>query len=209
MTRRAPTVRLATPHDAAAIADAHIRGWRAAYRGLVPDRILDGFDGARRTAWWADRIAAQANGDAQERTWVVLAGSAVAGFAASGPAGADAAPPPPGAGEVFAIYLAPEQLGRGLGRWLFEVAVGDLRARGFAPLVVWVFEANERARRFYEAAGLAPDGARHVGRFDDVEIPEIRYRLGPADAPAPRPDERTQLDPDPRSGPKEAGPSAS
>jgi len=61
---------------------------------------------------------------------------------------------------------------------LFEHAVGDLRARGFGPIVVWVFEANDRARRFYKAAGFMPDGARHVGRFDDVGIPEIRYRLG-------------------------------
>ena len=178
MTRRAPRVRLAISTDAAAIADAHIRGWQAAYRGLVPDRILDRFDAARRTAWWAERIAAQADSDAEERTWVVVAGGSVAGFAASAPAGAEASPPPAGAGEVFAIYLAPELLGRGLGRVLFEHAVGDLRARGFGPIVVWVFEANDRARRFYEAAGFLPDGARHVGRFDDVGIPEIRYRLG-------------------------------
>ena len=178
MTRGAPTVRLATADDAAAIADAHIRGWQAAYRGLVPDRILDDFDVARRTTWWAARIAAQATADLGERTWVVHAGRAVAGFAASGPAGDEAAPPPAGAGEVFAIYLAPEHLRRGLGRVLFEHAIGDLRARGFAPIVVWVFEANEGARRFYEKAGFAPDGARHVGRFEDVGIPEIRFRLG-------------------------------
>jgi ribosomal protein S18 acetylase RimI-like enzyme len=210
VTHRTPAVRLATSSDAAAIADAHIRGWRAAYRGLVPDRILDGFDAARRTAWWADRIAAQSDGEAAEqRTWVVLAGDAVAGFAASGPAGVEAAPPPTGAGEVFAIYLAPEQLRRGLGRRLFAKAIDDLQARRFAPIVVWVFEANDRARRFYEAAGFVPDGARHVVRFDGVEIAEIRYRLGAPDAPAARPDKRTRRDPDPRTGPTVARPSAS
>ena len=38
------------PTDAGAIADAHVRGWLAAYRGLVPDSILDGVLGRARTA---------------------------------------------------------------------------------------------------------------------------------------------------------------
>ncbi len=35
-------VRPATPEDSLAIADAHVRGWQAAYRGLVPDRSSTG-----------------------------------------------------------------------------------------------------------------------------------------------------------------------
>ena len=38
-----------------------------------------------------------------------------------------------------------------------------------------MLEANARARRFYERAGFAPDGARHV--LDDLDgVTEIRYR---------------------------------
>ena len=53
-------VRLARPDDAEAIADAHVRGWLAAYRGLVPDAILDGLSVERRATFWRDTIAAEA-----------------------------------------------------------------------------------------------------------------------------------------------------
>jgi hypothetical protein len=35
-------VREASVNDAAAIADLHVRAWQMAYRGIVPDAILDG-----------------------------------------------------------------------------------------------------------------------------------------------------------------------
>ena len=50
-------------------------------------------------------------------------------------------------------------------------------ARGFDPVVVWVFEANPAARRFYEAAGFRTDGARSTIDFDGTPVDEIRYRL--------------------------------
>ena len=102
----------------------------------------------------------------------------VVGFADTGPGRDESAPPPEGAGEVYAIYLAPEARGRGYGRALFARAIEDLQARGFDPIVVWVFEDNPIGRRFYEAAGFRPDGARYTIDFDGTPIDEIRYRLG-------------------------------
>ncbi|MEU6929538.1 hypothetical protein AB0A05_10295 [Streptomyces sp. NPDC046374] len=42
-------IREAAPSDAAAVAAVHIRSWRAAYRGLVPDAYLDSLDVGERT----------------------------------------------------------------------------------------------------------------------------------------------------------------
>jgi GNAT superfamily N-acetyltransferase len=184
----ARTVRAARPDDAEAIADAHVRGWLTTYRGLVPDEILDGLSVERRAAHWRDTIsaetAAQATDGAGEgdagtagRTWVIEEAGQVRGFAATGairdqPDGLSTA------GEVFAIYLMPEARGHGLGRALFAHVVDDLRDRGFDPVVVWVFEANTGARRFYEAAGFEPDGARQPVELGETSLPEIRYRLG-------------------------------
>jgi ribosomal protein S18 acetylase RimI-like enzyme len=173
-----PTVRAARPDDAEAIADAHVRGWLAAYRGVVPDAVLDGLSLERRTDQWRDTINAETAAEAPAtRTWVVEEAGLVRGFAATG-AIRDQPDGLPTAGEVFAIYLAPEARGRGFGRAIFSHAVGDLRARGFDPIVVWVFEANADARRFYEAAGFLPDGARQPVDFGEVALPEVRYRLG-------------------------------
>ncbi|MEU2868537.1 hypothetical protein ABZ769_04940 [Streptomyces olivoreticuli] len=35
---------------------------------------------------------------------------------------------------------------------------------------------NPRARRFYELAGYAPDGAVPYDDYDGVPVPEVRYR---------------------------------
>jgi L-amino acid N-acyltransferase YncA len=172
-----PTVRLAGSEDAAAIADAHVRGWLATYRGLVPDSVLDGLSVERRTTHWRETIASQTPADSVGRTWVVEVAGVVRGFAATG-AIRDAPDDLAVAGEVLAIYLAPEARGQGLGRAIFSHAVEDLQARGFHPIVVWVFEANTAARRFYEAAGFLPDGARQPVDFGEVAPPEMRYRLG-------------------------------
>lgn len=190
-----PTVRLARPDDAEAIADAHVRGWLAAYRGLVPDPILDGLSVERRATFWRDTIttetaagaagaagagtttAGTAADPAAARTWVVEEGGHVRGFASTGPV-RDHPDGLAGAGEVFAIYLAPEARGRGLGRTLFGHVVDDLRGRGFDPVVVWVFEANAGTRHFYEAAGFRLDGARQPVDLGETSLPEIRYRLG-------------------------------
>jgi ribosomal protein S18 acetylase RimI-like enzyme len=173
-------VRLARPVDAEAIAQAHVRGWLAAYRGLVPDSVLDGLSVERRAAFWRDTITTETTAETPAtpaRTWVVEEAGEVRGFASTGPVG-DQPDGLVGAGEVFAIYLAPEARGRGLGRALFGHVVHDLRGRGFEPVVVWVFEANADTRRFYEAAGFQVDGARQPVDFGDTSLPEIRYRLG-------------------------------
>lgn len=175
-------VRLATPSDAGAIATIHVRAWQTVYRGLVPDAILDGFDIDQRIARWTRVLETESGAsEGEHRTWVIEDGAGPpVGFATSGPGRDESAPPPDGAGEVYAIYLATEAIGRGVGRALFTHAVTDLTSRGYASIVVWVFEANPLARRFYEAAGFHPDGARYTIDFDGTPIDEIRYRLDPA-----------------------------
>ena len=170
------TVRLARPDDAEAIADAHVRGWLTTYRGLVPDSVLDGLSVERRTTFWRDTITSETTADTPARTWGIEEAGKGRGFASSG-AVRDQPDGLAGAGEVFAIYLAPEARGRGLGRALFAHVVDDLRDRGFNAVVVWVFEANAATRRFYEAAGFRLDGARQPVDFGETSLPEIRYRL--------------------------------
>jgi RimJ/RimL family protein N-acetyltransferase len=53
-------------------------------------------------------------------------------------------------------------------------ALGALRKEGFRRVTLWVLEGNARARRFYEAAGLVPDGARQLLEMG-TPVPEVRY----------------------------------
>src|SRR3954471_2800502 len=99
-------VRPAQLDDADGICDAHVGGWRAAYRGLFPDDYLDAdeFDRSRRENW-------------RRGTWIgatdrtVLSGlikGHVLGFAHVGPENVDDGVPATGRGEVYGFYLNPD-----------------------------------------------------------------------------------------------------
>jgi GNAT superfamily N-acetyltransferase len=101
----------------------------------------------------------------------------VVGWASVGPYRDDAGDAPgPGCGELNAIYVLPEWTGHGVGRALLAYALGELRRRGLAPVLLWVLAANRPARRFYERAGFRPDGATHDFEVGGATLPEVRYR---------------------------------
>lgn len=161
-------IRGAGSEDARAIAAVHVASWRHAYRGLLPRDFLDRSSVEDRERSWRRTFTEPGYG-------VVVAEEAgrLVGFASFGPSRDRGAPD--GTGEIPAIYVAPEVLGTGVGRQLFEAAVGKLREGGFARATLWVLEANDRARRFYERAGWSWDGTVSHHQFDCANEPIVRY----------------------------------
>jgi GNAT superfamily N-acetyltransferase len=163
-------IRDARPSDAPRMAEVHVRSWQVAYRGLFPDDHLDALDPAVRETWRRRMLDALPAGQA---SLVVEDAGTVVGFADVGPAGwVEGASD----GEVYAIYLHPAAWGRGLGRALLVAAEACLVDLGHVTAVLWVLEGNQRARRFYEAAGWSSDGARRVEPVWGVDANEVRYR---------------------------------
>ena len=78
-------------------------------------------------------------------------------------------------GEIYAVYLLPEEWGRGGGRALLGHAISALAAAGFEDASLWVLETNRRARGFYEHEGWRHDGATKQERFGE-RVTEVRYR---------------------------------
>ena len=175
MTGSGPRIRLAEVDDAERLAEILVRSWTATYRGIMPDPVLDRLSVADRTARWRTSIRDAASDDALRR-WVVLDDRTIQGYAITGPGQDDFLPAPPGSGELDSLYLHPDAMGRGLGRALLAHALDDLRARGFHPLVLWAFEANAHARRFYETAGFEHD-ADSTWTLEGVPVPVVRYRF--------------------------------
>ena len=167
------TIRRASSEDAAEIAEAHVRSWQGAYRGLIPQDYLDGLDPAQRLAWW-EQILASVDWSASG-VLVAENDSGVAGFVSYGPARDDDKGQDP-IGEIMAIYLAPVAWGQGLGRELMAAALAGLGAAGYAQATLWVLESNERARGFYDAAGFKPDGAVKEDESHGFVLREVRYR---------------------------------
>ena len=73
------------------------------------------------------------------------------------------------------IYVHPSVIGTGIGHALFE-HVKTLRPAGFD---FWVFQQNERARRFYEAHGAVPVEFTD-GSGNEEQTPDVRYEWRPA-----------------------------
>ena len=71
--------------------------------------------------------------------------------------------------------MLPAEWGRGAGAALHDEAHALLRRDG-AIAHLWVLEANERARRFYEARGWREDGGRSRSEFPPHPL-ELRYAL--------------------------------
>jgi GNAT superfamily N-acetyltransferase len=185
-------IRSASPADAAQIAAVRRDSWLAAYQGIISRAIIDrvtapdGGAGVRqsfRTRPWQRMIVAVAAAPPQPPA--EQAAPSVVGYASFGPEldVLDAAWPHPlsaegqagRAAELYALYVRPAWWSTGTGRALMDRVLAQVSAGGYLCITLWVLEDNARARRFYELAGFAPDGARHV--LDDLGgVTEIRYR---------------------------------
>lgn len=165
-------VRPATLADATEIARVQTASWQSSYRGILPDSILDTMDPARRIG--SRREILQDNGALNLVAYDTTHGDIV-GFANAGPSRRQGQPR---VGELYEIYILDRAKRYGLGRELFEVVTEWCRSRHMATVVIWVLEANQHARRFYEAMGGQISGRAHttVRGFGVVEVSYL-YRL--------------------------------
>ncbi|WP_443051104.1 GNAT family N-acetyltransferase [Streptomyces sp. JV185] len=174
-TRTAPTgihVRDMTVDDCEAVTRLRVRGWRAAYAGLVPQSYLDGMD--RAVAEDAERRRASlARGTTLVNVVAERPDLGVIGWACYGPYRENGGPS--ARGELYAVYVTPEQIGTGAGRALMTEVLARAAADRFPDLALWVLKENARARRFYERAGFRPDGAEESFEADGALVPEVRY----------------------------------
>ena len=162
-----PVVRQAYPEDAEAIAKVHVASWQVAYRGIMPDRLLDGLS---VTAWTKNWMAGLQS--SEQMTFVLELDGAIRGWASTGPCRDEGDQE---SGELYGIHLDPSCWSKGLGLMLYLRAETALRVPGFVEARVWVLEANQRARRFYEKAGYSRDGRSKRIQLGGAELMEIRY----------------------------------
>ncbi len=172
-------VRKAGAADAGAIASLHVEAWQLAYRGIVPDSLLDSLSVETFERSWRERLEIDA------AILVAEYAGRVVGFSVFG-ASRDSDAVPGWTGEVHGLYVAPSHWARGAGRVLWAHSLERLRADGFSEVVVWTFEANERSRRFYAGRGCTVDDIGPVEReYHGVFVPVVRFRTSLATSPLP------------------------
>ena len=196
-------IRSASAADAAQIAAVMRASWRAAYDGIIAPEIIgrvtadDG--GARvrqsfRNRPWQKTVVAVARRpeSAPEPGAPPEPAPGIVGYAFFGPEQdvLDAPWPHPlstageqgRVAELYALYVHPSWWSTGTGQALMDQVLAMVSAARYLSVRLWVLRDNARARRFYERAGFAPDGASH--RLEGLGgVTEIRYRRPLAGAP--------------------------
>ena len=165
------SIRPANPSDARSIAEVNVASWRSAYRGLLPDSVLDNLSVEDK----ADRMRARII----EHTIQVLVleqNSAIIGFVTFG-ASRDRDADQERVGEIYAVYLGPGNWRKGHGSALVNAAIASLQGAGYTEVTLWALYNNQRAAQFYQAVGFEAEGAtKEETRADGTKLYEVRYR---------------------------------
>jgi ribosomal protein S18 acetylase RimI-like enzyme len=164
-------IREAVVDDAPQIARIQVVGWQHAYRGQMPQDFLDSLSVERRRE---QNVQWLSNPQPKLHTFLAVQGDQVVGFSTVG-----ASPDPDDgeqAGRLYAIYLDPSYIGKGIGAALMRECIATLRAEAFTSATLWVLATNISARGFYEHHGWVLDDATKVEMFGDFEVLELRYR---------------------------------
>jgi GNAT superfamily N-acetyltransferase len=170
-------VRPARAGDADSLVRVQAASWRCGYAGIVPAEMLAELTGAQAQGVWRDRWREAITNPPTSRHRVLVAVSdgtprEVVGFVSAGPA-TDPDRWPGTDGELYELRVVPERTGQGHGSRLLHAAADTLCQDGFHTVSIWALDADSALRRFLEAAGWAPDGAR--GELDvGTSVPVVR-----------------------------------
>ena len=160
-------IRKALQKDAFEYAANHIACWRAAYRGILSDEYLKSMD-ALKMAEANQRILGEPG--IYKCYYAGRDGAMIGRLVINKSRDEDKA----GSGEIAAMYLLGEFWGKGYGREMMDFSLAELKRMGHDDVLLWVLEANSRARRFYEKCGFVLDGAKKEIVID-APYTEIRY----------------------------------
>jgi ribosomal protein S18 acetylase RimI-like enzyme len=193
-------IRAGSAAYAAQIAAVQRETWFAAYEGVIAPEVIDRVtvpdDGARvrqsfRNRPWQRMLVAVEPGAGASGAGDPDAGDpdagGIVGYASFGPETDVLNAPWPhpltadGEGgrvaELYALYVRPAWWSTGTGRALMDKVLARSAAAGYRSITLWVLRDNQRARRFYDRAGFAPDGATNV-LTGLGGVLEVRYRRG-------------------------------
>lgn len=153
-------IRYANLNDANALGEIQSLAWRAAYKGIVPDDVLEAYTPEVRGKAFEGFLTAGTSLNA-----IALIDGIPAGWTCFEKCRDEDAPP--ARGEVWGIYVRPEYWRHGIGSQLLNWTIAELKAKGYTSVSLWVLEDNISARAFYERHMFKDDGKRmqhEIGR---------------------------------------------
>lgn len=159
-------IRRAVLEDASSLANIIVESWRSAYSDLIPkDEIIKYLDKERRQQQFEKFIADE------EIILIQTYDGIPAGLVFANKGNDEQIEY---CGSIYSIYILEEYWGKGIGTHLMDEVINILQDEGCKQISLWVYEANIRARRFYEKCDFTFDGTKKYSHFSNKPI-ELRY----------------------------------
>jgi GNAT superfamily N-acetyltransferase len=149
------TVRRAVAQDAQGFVRAHEAAWDATLGVILGTPLGDLAPFEERVARFR---AAFDDPPPQTGVWVAERDGDIVGIAARA------------GNELRDLYVVPAVWGSRVAKELMDAALGDIREDAATEAVLWVGEANARARRFYEREGWVASGATRASVLGPIEL---------------------------------------
>ena len=168
-------MREACRDDASRIAEIHVRSWQAAYRGILPDALLDGLSVSEREQSWNALLL---DGESHSLTLVAEGrGGALTGFCSVATPSRDEATEEKTA-ELGALYVDPSHWREGVGAAMLSAALTELGEQGWRDVVLWVLPENQPALAFYDRFDFAVDkGVEKIEERSGRPVIRLRTQL--------------------------------
>ena len=158
------TIRRVRAGDEATLAFIQTESWNAGFRDILPGDVLRSCTRMEKSTAMYRRLLESGVGngyllkvDGQPHCiawWDAARGTDMPGYA-----------------ELICIHSMPNRWRKGYGSKMMQQVLQDMRSAGYKKAMLWVFEANTRARQFYEAQGFRPNGKTKPG----IEPTELCY----------------------------------
>lgn len=169
-TAAAPTavIRPMRSDDALVVAELHAASWRASYGGLLSASYLANDAGRERVAAWTARLGTPRD---REFGFVMEVERVPIGFVYV------IGDSDPVYGNLLDnIHIETNAQGKGLGRRLLGRVAEELLGRAWGlGLYLWVYHANDGARRLYQRLGALEEGQELKASADGGKVLACRY----------------------------------
>lgn len=162
------SIRYATVKDAFILGKIHSSSWKAAYKNLVPDEVLDSITAEKRSKFFEKALS-----EGWEEDALIFDSETPLGFICFGKCRDN--DKDSSWGEIWGLYLSPEFCHKGVGKVIINWGIEELKNRGYSNVSLWVFEDNISARAFYEKIGFHFDGKSNKLNIGKKLLNEVRY----------------------------------
>lgn len=149
--------------DRFAISHIYEEGWKFAYRDIILQSYLDSIPDGH----WVSNLDKEGMNSLIMIETDIFIGTA--GYCKSRFSDFD------GFGEIVSIYLLPQYIGKGYGKYLMDAVIDELSKLGYRDIFLWVLEENYRARKFYEKFGFICSDRYLDDNIGGKKLREVQY----------------------------------